>query len=45
MAVLAEHYPGPLATGENLFSTVDATNLIRHGGMRADQDTLSSIAR
>jgi L-alanine-DL-glutamate epimerase-like enolase superfamily enzyme len=40
MAVLAEQYPGPLATGENLFSTVDATNLIRHGGMRADRDTL-----
>ena len=28
-AVLANHYDGPLATGENLFSTLDARNLIR----------------
>ena len=39
-AKLAEHYPGPMATGENLFSMQDARNLIRYGGMRADRDWL-----
>jgi L-alanine-DL-glutamate epimerase-like enolase superfamily enzyme len=39
-AQLAEAYSGPLATGENLFSTVDARNLIRYGGMRRDRDWL-----
>lgn len=37
-AVLSEHYSGPIATGENLFSHQDARNLIRHGGMRPDRD-------
>ena len=27
-------YPGPMATGENLFSHHDARNLLRYGGMR-----------
>ncbi len=39
-ATLADYYPGPMATGENLFSHQDARNLIRHGGMRADRDWL-----
>ena len=39
-ARLAEHYAGPMATGENLFSMQDARNLIRYGGMRADRDWL-----
>jgi L-alanine-DL-glutamate epimerase-like enolase superfamily enzyme len=39
-AALAEHYPGPMATGENLFSHQDARNLLRYGGMRADRDWL-----
>ena len=39
-AELANHYDGAMATGENLFSTLDARNLIRHGGMRADRDWL-----
>jgi L-alanine-DL-glutamate epimerase-like enolase superfamily enzyme len=39
-AALAEFYPGPMATGENLFSHQDARNLIRHGGMRPDRDWL-----
>ncbi|MEI5668437.1 mandelate racemase/muconate lactonizing enzyme family protein [Bosea sp. CCNWLW174] len=39
-ARLAEHYPGPMATGENLFSMQDARNLIRYGGMRPDRDWL-----
>ncbi|MCI2416630.1 mandelate racemase/muconate lactonizing enzyme family protein [Saccharopolyspora sp. K220] len=37
-AILAEHYGGPLATGENLFSLQDARNLIRYGGLRPDRD-------
>jgi L-alanine-DL-glutamate epimerase-like enolase superfamily enzyme len=39
-AALAEHYPGPMATGENLFSHQDARNLLRYGGMRPDRDYL-----
>ncbi|HEY1980022.1 MAG TPA: mandelate racemase/muconate lactonizing enzyme family protein [Xanthobacteraceae bacterium] len=39
-AALAEFYPGPMATGENLFSHQDARNLIRYGGMRPDRDYL-----
>ena len=39
-AELANHYAGPMATGENLFSMQDARNLIRHGGMRPDRDWL-----
>ena len=39
-AELANHYPGAMATGENLFSMQDARNLIRHGGMRPDRDWL-----
>lgn len=37
-AVLAEHYPGALATGENLFSHQDGRNLLRYGGLRPDRD-------
>ncbi len=39
-AELSNHYDGPMATGENLFSMVDARNLIRYGGMRPDRDVL-----
>ncbi len=39
-ASLAEFYPGPMATGENLFSHQDARNLIRYGGLRPDRDWL-----
>ena len=39
-AELAPHYPGSMATGENLFSMQDARNLIRYGGMRPDRDWL-----
>ena len=39
-AALGEVYRGPMATGENLFSTQDARNLIRYGGMRPDRDWL-----
>lgn len=37
---LADHYSGPMATGENLFSLQDARNLIRYAGLRADRDIL-----
>jgi L-alanine-DL-glutamate epimerase-like enolase superfamily enzyme len=31
-------YPGAVATGENLFSVRDVTNLVRYGGMRPGRD-------
>lgn len=40
LAEVAAVYPGPLATGENLLSRQDATNLVRHGGLRPDRDVL-----
>ena len=39
-AALADYYPAPMATGENLFSHQDARNLLRYGGMRSDRDWL-----
>ncbi len=39
-ATLAQFYPGPMATGENLFSHQDARNLLRYGAMRPDRDWL-----
>ena len=39
-SALAAHYPGSMATGENLFSHQDARNLLRYGGMRPDRDWL-----
>jgi L-alanine-DL-glutamate epimerase-like enolase superfamily enzyme len=39
-AKLAAHYPGSMATGENLFSKQDARNLIRYAGLRPDRDIL-----
>lgn len=39
-AVLAEEYPGTLATGENLFSAADVRNLRRYGGLRPHRDVL-----
>src|SRR5437764_12706194 len=39
-AALAELYPAPMATGENLFSHQDARNLLRYGGLRPDRDWL-----
>ena len=37
-AQLIQHYDGPIATGENLFSHQDMTNLLRFGGMRPGTD-------
>jgi len=39
-AALGDFYPGPMATGENLFSHQDARNLLRYGGLRPDRDWL-----
>lgn len=39
-AELSKRYPHPIATGENLFSLQDATNLIRYGGMNPEKDFL-----
>jgi L-alanine-DL-glutamate epimerase-like enolase superfamily enzyme len=39
-AALADHYPGAMATGENLFSVQDARNLIRYAGLKPDRDIL-----
>ena len=37
-AAVAQASRTPIATGENLFSMVDARNLLRHGGMNPDRD-------
>jgi D(-)-tartrate dehydratase len=37
-AAIAERYSGALATGENLFSAIDGTNLLRYGGLRPSRD-------
>ncbi len=37
---LADAYAGPLASGENLFSTQDVENLVRFGGLRSDRDVI-----
>lgn len=39
-AEIVRNYPHAVATGENLFSLQDATNLIRHGGLRRGIDYL-----
>jgi D(-)-tartrate dehydratase len=39
-AEVCRNYPGPMATGEDLFSVQDARNLLRYGGMRPDRDWL-----
>lgn len=40
MADLATTYSGTLATGENLFSVIDAKNLLQFAGLRPQQDLL-----
>lgn len=37
-AEVARAYPGPIATGENLFSLPDVNNLLHFGGMRPGRD-------
>ncbi|TYB45462.1 enolase C-terminal domain-like protein [Actinomadura chibensis] len=41
---LTEAYPGPIATGENLFSVQDVKNLLNFGGVRADRDVFQMDA-
>jgi len=41
---LIEAYQAPVATGENLFSTLDVQNLLRHGGMRPGIDVFQMDA-
>ena len=43
-AAVIEQYDGVVATGENLFSVPDATNLIRYGGMRPGRDVFQMDA-
>jgi L-alanine-DL-glutamate epimerase-like enolase superfamily enzyme len=40
LAAFCQGHGGPVATGENLFSADDATNLLRYGGLRPKQDRL-----
>jgi L-alanine-DL-glutamate epimerase-like enolase superfamily enzyme len=40
LAAFCQGHGGPVATGENLFSDDDATNLLRYGGLRPKQDRL-----
>jgi L-alanine-DL-glutamate epimerase-like enolase superfamily enzyme len=40
LAAFCQSHSGPVATGENLFSSDDATNLLRYGGLRSVQDHL-----
>jgi L-alanine-DL-glutamate epimerase-like enolase superfamily enzyme len=40
LAEIASRYAGPLASGENLFSTRDVENLARFGGLRPDRDII-----
>jgi L-alanine-DL-glutamate epimerase-like enolase superfamily enzyme len=35
---VADYYDGSIATGENLFSYQDISNLLKFGGLRADRD-------
>lgn len=37
---VVEASKNPVATGENLFSTADARNLVRYGGMKSERDWL-----
>jgi D(-)-tartrate dehydratase len=39
-AELSQHYPHPMATGENLFSHQDARNLVLYSGMNRERDYL-----
>lgn len=43
-AELAKHYAGAIATGENLFSSIDVQNLLRFAGMRPGKDVFQMEA-
>ena len=40
LADVVHEYEAPIATGENLFSTLDVQNLVSYGGLRSDRDIL-----
>ena len=40
LTAFCQGHSGPVASGENLFSADDATNLLRYGGLRPHQDRL-----
>jgi D(-)-tartrate dehydratase len=40
LAIVAERYEAPLATGENLFSWREGRNLLRYAGLRSDRDII-----
>ena len=42
LADVAHEYAAPIATGENLFSTLDVQNLVSYGGLRPDRDILQT---
>ena len=44
LGAAAEAFGGPVATGENLFSRQDVTNLLRYAGLRRDRDVLQMDA-
>ncbi len=37
LAEVSDAYPGPISTGENLFSTQDVENLVRFGGLKPER--------
>jgi L-alanine-DL-glutamate epimerase-like enolase superfamily enzyme len=39
-AEIADHYPAPLATGENLYALADVRNLARFAGLRPERDII-----
>lgn len=43
LAEIAQAYPEPLSTGENLFSTQDVENLVRFGGLRPARNDVIQI--
>ncbi len=43
LAELASIYEPPLASGENLFSTQDVRNLVRHGGLRPERNDVIQV--
>jgi L-alanine-DL-glutamate epimerase-like enolase superfamily enzyme len=43
LAEIASIYDPPLSTGENLFSTQDVQNLVRHGGLRPDRNDVIQV--
>jgi D(-)-tartrate dehydratase len=43
LAEIAGSYAPPISTGENLFSTQDVQNLVRHGGLSPDRNDVIQV--